>query len=96
MLGVLMEQTVYVSHCIKAILALYNDKMDSVVLIGHSMVRNANVYVQCSVAEKLIGIPFIGWRHSKRSSFTSSKYEHFICKYDNKLGYTAYSSLGSR
>ncbi|KAL6433868.1 hypothetical protein ACFW04_005829 [Cataglyphis niger] len=35
--GVLMEQTVYVSHCIKAILALYKDKMDSVVLIGHSM-----------------------------------------------------------
>lgn len=43
--GVLMEQTVYVSHCIKAILALYKDKVDSVVLIGHSMVRNANVCV---------------------------------------------------
>ncbi|XP_032663634.1 GPI inositol-deacylase [Odontomachus brunneus] len=35
--GVLMEQTIYVSHCIKAILALYKGKMDSVVLIGHSM-----------------------------------------------------------
>ncbi|XP_071570586.1 GPI inositol-deacylase isoform X2 [Temnothorax nylanderi] len=35
--GVLMEQTVYVSHCIKAILALYKGKMDNVVLIGHSM-----------------------------------------------------------
>ncbi|XP_011701617.1 PREDICTED: GPI inositol-deacylase isoform X2 [Wasmannia auropunctata] len=35
--GVLMEQTVYVSHCIKAILALYRGKMDKVVLIGHSM-----------------------------------------------------------
>ncbi|KAL6261826.1 hypothetical protein P5V15_006911 [Pogonomyrmex californicus] len=34
---VLMEQTMYVSHCIKAILALYKGKMDSVVLIGHSM-----------------------------------------------------------
>lgn len=40
-----MEQTVYVSHCIKAILALYKDKMDSVVLIGHSMVRNASIYI---------------------------------------------------
>ncbi|EZA56408.1 hypothetical protein DMN91_009837 [Ooceraea biroi] len=35
--GVLMEQTTYVSHCIKAILALYKNKVDSVVLIGHSM-----------------------------------------------------------
>ncbi|XP_014487837.1 PREDICTED: GPI inositol-deacylase [Dinoponera quadriceps] len=35
--GVLMEHTIYVSHCIKAILALYKGKMDSVVLIGHSM-----------------------------------------------------------
>lgn len=35
-----MEQTTYVSHCIKAILALYNGKMDNVVLIGHSMVSN--------------------------------------------------------
>ncbi|KAG5343165.1 PGAP1 deacylase, partial [Acromyrmex heyeri] len=35
--GVLMEQTEYVSHCIKAILALYKGKMDNVVLIGHSM-----------------------------------------------------------
>lgn len=38
-----MEQTTYVSHCIKAILALYKNKMDSVVLIGHSMVRNTNI-----------------------------------------------------
>lgn len=38
-----MEQTVYVSHCIKAILALYKGKMDNVVLIGHSMVRNADI-----------------------------------------------------
>lgn len=35
--GVLMEQTVYVSHCIKAILALYKGKMNNVILIGHSM-----------------------------------------------------------
>ncbi|XP_070530047.1 GPI inositol-deacylase-like isoform X2 [Cardiocondyla obscurior] len=35
--GVLMEQTVYVSHCIKAILALYKGKINNVVLIGHSM-----------------------------------------------------------
>lgn len=43
MQGVLMEQTVYVSHCIKAILALYKGKMDNVVLIGHSMVRDADI-----------------------------------------------------
>ena len=43
MLGVLMEQTEYVSHCIKAILALYKGKMDNVVLIGHSMVRNIDM-----------------------------------------------------
>lgn len=41
--GVLMEQTIYVSHCIKAILALYKGKMDSVVLIGHSMVSDTDV-----------------------------------------------------
>lgn len=35
-----MDQTIYVSHCIKAILALYHGKVDNVVLIGHSMVRN--------------------------------------------------------
>ncbi|EFN88696.1 GPI inositol-deacylase, partial [Harpegnathos saltator] len=35
--GVLMEQTIYVSHCIKTILSLYKGKMDSVILIGHSM-----------------------------------------------------------
>lgn len=39
-----MEQTVYVSHCIKAILALYKGKMDNVVLIGHSMVRNKYIF----------------------------------------------------
>lgn len=35
-----MEQTLYVSHCIKAILSLYKNKIDDVVLIGHSMVKN--------------------------------------------------------
>lgn len=57
MQGVLMEQTMYVSHCIKAILALYKGKMDNVVLIGHSMVRNIDVY--CKEWLKLIiGISF--------------------------------------
>ncbi|KYN04079.1 GPI inositol-deacylase, partial [Cyphomyrmex costatus] len=35
--GVLLEQTIYVSHCIKTILELYKGKMKNVVLIGHSM-----------------------------------------------------------
>lgn len=35
--GVLMDQTTYVAHCIKTILALYHGKVDNVVLIGHSM-----------------------------------------------------------
>ncbi|KZC05018.1 GPI inositol-deacylase, partial [Dufourea novaeangliae] len=35
--GVLMEETVYVSHCIQKILNLYKTNMQNVVLIGHSM-----------------------------------------------------------
>ncbi|XP_066603926.1 GPI inositol-deacylase [Prorops nasuta] len=35
--GVLMEETIYVSYCIKKILTLYKNNMDSIVLIGHSM-----------------------------------------------------------
>ncbi|KAF7408574.1 hypothetical protein HZH66_003111 [Vespula vulgaris] len=35
--GVLMEETIYVSHCINKILSLYKGNMNNVVLIGHSM-----------------------------------------------------------
>lgn len=35
--GVLMEETMYVYHCINKILSLYKGNMDNVVLIGHSM-----------------------------------------------------------
>ncbi|KAG7202383.1 hypothetical protein KM043_018700 [Ampulex compressa] len=35
--GVLMEETMYVAHCIERILKLYKGNMDNVVLIGHSM-----------------------------------------------------------
>ncbi|XP_060811024.1 GPI inositol-deacylase isoform X1 [Bombus pascuorum] len=35
--GVLMEETVYVSHCIQKILSLYKTNIDNIVLIGHSM-----------------------------------------------------------
>ncbi|KAF7414964.1 hypothetical protein HZH68_003453 [Vespula germanica] len=35
--GVLMEETIYVAHCINKILSLYKGNMNNVVLIGHSM-----------------------------------------------------------
>ncbi|XP_012138949.2 GPI inositol-deacylase isoform X1 [Megachile rotundata] len=35
--GVLMEETLYVSHCIKKILSLYKTNVEKIVLIGHSM-----------------------------------------------------------
>ncbi|XP_035717908.1 GPI inositol-deacylase-like isoform X1 [Vespa mandarinia] len=35
--GVLMEETMYVFHCINKILSLYKGNMDNVILIGHSM-----------------------------------------------------------
>lgn len=36
--GVLMEETLYVSHCIQKILSLYKISVENVILIGHSMV----------------------------------------------------------
>lgn len=33
-----MEQTEFVSHCVQRILKFYSGKIDSVILIGHSMV----------------------------------------------------------
>ncbi|KAH0560113.1 GPI inositol-deacylase [Cotesia glomerata] len=35
--GILQEQTVFTQHCIKKILSLYEEKLDQVILIGHSM-----------------------------------------------------------
>ncbi|XP_076290092.1 GPI inositol-deacylase [Lasioglossum baleicum] len=35
--GVLMDETLYVSHCIKKILSLYKTNVENVILIGHSM-----------------------------------------------------------
>ncbi|XP_017887892.1 GPI inositol-deacylase isoform X2 [Ceratina calcarata] len=35
--GVLMDETTYVSHCIRKILSLYKTNVESIVLIGHSM-----------------------------------------------------------
>ncbi|XP_031831739.1 GPI inositol-deacylase isoform X2 [Nomia melanderi] len=35
--GVLMEETLYVSHCIQKILSLYKISVENVILIGHSM-----------------------------------------------------------
>ena len=35
--GVLMEETLYVSHCIRKILSLYKTNVENIVLIGHSM-----------------------------------------------------------
>ncbi|XP_076243690.1 GPI inositol-deacylase [Calliopsis andreniformis] len=35
--GVLMEETLYVSHCIQKILSLYKTNVENIVLIGHSM-----------------------------------------------------------
>ncbi|XP_015606892.1 GPI inositol-deacylase [Cephus cinctus] len=35
--GVLMEKTLYISHCIQRILAIYNGKIKNIIIIGHSM-----------------------------------------------------------
>jgi hypothetical protein len=84
-----MEQTTYVSHCIKAILALYKNKINNVVLIGHSMVGNINIYlINLSMTERLNYYSYLGWYYSKGSSFINTGYECFVCKHDNKLGYS--------
>lgn len=47
-----MDQTIYVSHCIKKILSLYNGKYDKVVLIGHSMVGNLRYSIHLNKIKK--------------------------------------------
>lgn len=40
-----MDETVYVSHCIRKILSLYKTNIDNIVLIGHSMVNIIILYL---------------------------------------------------
>ncbi|XP_012276189.1 GPI inositol-deacylase [Orussus abietinus] len=57
--GVLMDQTIYVSHCIQKILELYKNETQSVTIIGHSMggivAKGAILFVP-SMDPKLVNI----------------------------------------